>query len=182
MPHTRRRRLNRFLSLPPAKIPSLRRISFSIFSTNLKKSTASQALVSGLKVTTTLDADLETKAESICEYVRASECKRILMHRMTALVAIDPPTGQILAMVGSRNFFDTDIDGQYNATLAPAPAGFHDETVHLFSRAYERLYARYRRFRCADAILNRRAIRPMSRTAPRPVMRRPISITPSAAP
>jgi len=34
------------------------------------------------------------------------------------LAAIDPSTGQILAMVGSRNFFDKNIDGQYNAALA----------------------------------------------------------------
>ena len=33
-------------------------------------------------------------------------------------MAVDPATGQILAMVGSRNFFDTSIDGQYNAALA----------------------------------------------------------------
>ncbi len=75
------------------------------------------ALVSGLRVTTTLDADLEVKAESI---VNAYALKNVKDFRASnaSLVAVDPATGQILAMVGSRNFFDTAIDGQYNATLA----------------------------------------------------------------
>ncbi|MCX6787418.1 MAG: transglycosylase domain-containing protein [Candidatus Kaiserbacteria bacterium] len=75
------------------------------------------ALVSGLKVTTTLDADLETKAESILNAYALQNQKNFRASN-DALVAIDPPTGQILAMVGSRDFFDTAIDGQYNATLA----------------------------------------------------------------
>ncbi len=76
-----------------------------------------RALVSGLKVTTTLDADLEVKAESIVnKYALKNEAGGGAKNG--SLVAIDPATGQILAMVGSRNFFDEKIDGQYNATLA----------------------------------------------------------------
>ena len=33
-------------------------------------------------------------------------------------MAIDPKTGQILAMVGSKDYFDTEIDGKYNVTTA----------------------------------------------------------------
>ena len=76
-----------------------------------------QALMSGLKVTTTLDADLEVSAESIVNRY-ALENEKNFRASNASLVAIDPPTGQILAMVGSRDFFDTAIDGQYNATLA----------------------------------------------------------------
>ena len=36
----------------------------------------------------------------------------------TAMVAIDPKTGDILAMVGSRDYFDPSIDGSYNIALA----------------------------------------------------------------
>jgi membrane peptidoglycan carboxypeptidase len=37
-----------------------------------------------------------------------------------ALTAVDPKTGQILVMVGSRNYFDTEIPGAYNvATMSP---------------------------------------------------------------
>ncbi|MCR4333850.1 MAG: PBP1A family penicillin-binding protein [Patescibacteria group bacterium] len=75
------------------------------------------ALMSGLKVITTLDADLEVKAESIVnEYALRNE--KSFRASNASLVAIDPSTGQILAMVGSRYFFDKAIDGQYNATLA----------------------------------------------------------------
>ncbi len=76
-----------------------------------------RALMSGLKVTTTLDADLQTKAESILNSYALDNEKKFKASN-DALVAIDPATGQILSMVGSRNFFDTTIDGQYNATLA----------------------------------------------------------------
>jgi len=81
-----------------------------------------QALMSGLKVTTTLDADLEVKAESIVNtYALANEKK--FKASNASLVAIDPATGQILAMVGSRDFFDKAIDGQYNATLSSRQPG-----------------------------------------------------------
>ncbi len=83
----------------------------------LKTLYGSQALTSGLKVTTTLDADLQIHAESTLNSY-AKENQKNFKASNDALVAIDPPTGQILAMVGSRDFFDTTIDGQYNATLS----------------------------------------------------------------
>jgi len=76
-----------------------------------------RALTSGLKVTTTLDADLQVKAESIVNKYALDNVKKFNASN-AALTAIDPSTGQILAMVGSRDFFDTAIDGQYNAALA----------------------------------------------------------------
>jgi membrane peptidoglycan carboxypeptidase len=76
-----------------------------------------QVLTSGLKVTTTLDADLQVKSESIVNSYALDNAKKFNASN-ASLIAIDPPTGQILAMVGSRDFFDTTIDGQYNATLA----------------------------------------------------------------
>lgn len=75
------------------------------------------ALTSGLRVTTTLDADLQVKAESILNTYALKNEKNFKASN-DALIAIDPATGEILSMVGSRNFFDTSIDGQYNATLA----------------------------------------------------------------
>ena len=74
-------------------------------------------LMSGLKVTTTLDAELNAKAESIVNQY-AFENEKKFGAKNASLVAVDPTTGQILAMVGSRNFFDKEIDGQFNATLA----------------------------------------------------------------
>lgn len=83
----------------------------------LETAYGSQVLTSGLKVTTTLDADLQVKAESIVNQYALENVKKFRASN-ASLVAVDPPTGQILAMVGSRNFFDKEIDGQYNATLS----------------------------------------------------------------
>ena len=88
----------------------------------LEQTYGASALISGLKVTTTLDADLEVQAESILNRSTLENEKKFNASN-AALVAIDPPTGHILAMVGSRDFFDTDIDGQYNAALADRQPG-----------------------------------------------------------
>lgn len=76
----------------------------------------------GYKVITTLDYDLQSKAEEIAK-------KWALKNKVTynaenaAIVATDPATGQILAMVGSRDYFDDKIDGNYNAALAERQPG-----------------------------------------------------------
>lgn len=73
----------------------------------------------GWRVTTTLDADLQQKAEEIVNRNALANVARFNATNM-ALTAVDPKTGQILVMVGSRNYFDTDIPGAYNvATMAP---------------------------------------------------------------
>ncbi|HUQ30148.1 MAG TPA: transglycosylase domain-containing protein, partial [Candidatus Paceibacterota bacterium] len=83
----------------------------------LEQKYGTTALTNGLKVTTTLDADLETKAESIVS-AYAVKNEKDFKASNASLIALDPTTGQILAMVGSRDFFDKKIDGQYNATLS----------------------------------------------------------------
>ncbi len=82
----------------------------------LEEKYGTQALMSGLKVTTTLDADLQVKAESIVSQYAPQNLQKFRASN-AALIALDPQTGEILAMVGSKNFFDTTIDGQYNASL-----------------------------------------------------------------
>ncbi len=73
----------------------------------------------GWRVTTTLDADLQTKAEEIVSRNALANVEKYNATNM-ALTAVDPKTGQILVMVGSRNYFDTDIPGAYNvATMSP---------------------------------------------------------------
>lgn len=76
----------------------------------------------GLKVTTTLDVDLETKAE---EFVKegALQNEKDWNGKNAGLVAIDPKTGQILSMVGSRDYFDKNIDGNFNITTANRQPG-----------------------------------------------------------
>ena len=73
----------------------------------------------GWRVTTTLDADLQTKAEEIVNRNALANVEKFNATNM-AMTAVDPKTGQILVMVGSRNYFDTDIPGAYNvATMSP---------------------------------------------------------------
>lgn len=71
----------------------------------------------GFKVTTTLDFELQQKAEEIVK-AGALQNEKDWGGENAALVAIDPKTGQILSMVGSRDYFDKDIDGNYNVTTA----------------------------------------------------------------
>ncbi len=66
----------------------------------------------GLKVITTIDYDLQKKLEEIVKQGALENAKKFKATNAAA-VAIDPRTGQILAMVGSRDFFDTQIPGQY---------------------------------------------------------------------
>jgi 1A family penicillin-binding protein len=70
----------------------------------------------GLKVITTLNYTMQADAESIVKQYALSNTKTYNASN-AALVAIDPNTGQILAMVGSRDYFDTTIDGQFNVAV-----------------------------------------------------------------
>ena len=71
----------------------------------------------GLRVTTTLDYDLQLQAEQIVRNDLATFEEQTGAHN-AALISIDPTTGEISVMVGSRNFFREDIDGQVNNTIA----------------------------------------------------------------
>jgi 1A family penicillin-binding protein len=77
----------------------------------------------GLKVTTTLDWNLEEAGEQIADRYAISN-KTNFNASNDAFVAIDPKTGQILAMIGSHNYFDTtDIDGNFNIATAHRQPG-----------------------------------------------------------
>jgi 1A family penicillin-binding protein len=71
----------------------------------------------GLKVTTTLDLDLQDKAQEIVsEEIAKVEGNYHITNG--AAVIVDPQTGEILAMVGSKNFNDENYDGQVNVTTS----------------------------------------------------------------
>ncbi|MFH1170846.1 MAG: transglycosylase domain-containing protein [Candidatus Vogelbacteria bacterium] len=76
----------------------------------------------GFKVITTLDWNLQQKAEAAIAHYGASH-EKSFNAKNTGLVAIDPNTGQILAMVGSRDYFDTKNDGNFNVTLGHRQPG-----------------------------------------------------------
>ncbi len=76
---------------------------------------------SGFTVYTTLDPGLQDAAQQIVrEQVAALQANHATNG---ALVAIRPATGEILAMVGSADFDNADIDGQVNMALAPRQPG-----------------------------------------------------------
>ena len=76
----------------------------------------------GLKVITTLDYDMQKKAEDVITKFSPSLASNYNASN-TALVAIDPKTGDILTMVGSKDYFDQSIDGNYNVALAKRQPG-----------------------------------------------------------
>lgn len=80
------------------------------------------AVTQGLEVTTTLDVDLQRIAQATV-HTYALENEKNFHAENAALVALDPKTGQILSMVGSRDYFDPTIDGNYNIALASRQPG-----------------------------------------------------------
>ena len=67
----------------------------------------------GLTVTTTLDWELQQLAEKVV-LEGAKRNEELYQGTNAALVAQDAVTGQILALVGSRDYFDKEIDGNFN--------------------------------------------------------------------
>jgi penicillin-binding protein 1C len=89
----------------------------------------------GLKVTTTLDYDLYKIAqEEVTNGVETNKERYGLSNG--ALVAIDPKTGQILAMVGSKDFFDEEIDGQVNVTTRLRQPGSSFKPI-IYAKSFE---------------------------------------------
>ena len=70
---------------------------------------------SGLRIHTTLDRHLQQIAEEEVHNGVAALADRNVTNG--ALVAIEPATGHVLAMVGSADFYDDANDGQVNVTL-----------------------------------------------------------------
>lgn len=92
----------------------------------------------GLKVITTIDWDLQKEAEEIVKkHALANEEKYDAENG--AVVAIDPKTGQILTMVGSRNYFDEDIDGNFNIATAERQPGSAFKPI-VYAEAFNRGY------------------------------------------
>jgi membrane peptidoglycan carboxypeptidase len=83
-------------------------------------------LNSGLTVQTTLDLDLTRTAQAIAQRRLAEIAGRKgapANATDAALVALDPRTGQILAMLGSPDYFNAPNSGAVNLALAPRQPG-----------------------------------------------------------
>jgi len=74
-----------------------------------------------LRVYTSLDLDLQRSAQAALAW----HVGELRDHSVTngGVVAIEPATGHVLAMVGSADYFDADIDGAVNMTLAQRQPG-----------------------------------------------------------
>ena len=70
----------------------------------------------GLRVTTSLDLSIQDFAQNAV----SEEIKNLELYHITngAALVTNPATGEILAMIGSRDYFDTAIDGNVNVTLS----------------------------------------------------------------
>ncbi|MCA9351332.1 penicillin-binding protein [Patescibacteria group bacterium] len=93
----------------------------------------------GLQVVTTLDYELQQRAEEIiADHI--AEVEELYNASNAALVAIDSQTGQIITMVGSRDYFDTEgFDGNFNVALAPRQPGSSFKPI-AYATAFERGY------------------------------------------
>lgn len=75
----------------------------------------------GFKVITTLDWDKQQAAETAIR--EGAEKNKVWKASNAALVAMDPKNGQILVMVGSKDYFDTSIDGNVNVAIRDRQPG-----------------------------------------------------------
>ncbi|HSW89468.1 MAG TPA: transglycosylase domain-containing protein [Patescibacteria group bacterium] len=89
----------------------------------------------GLEVTTTLDYSVQEAAEQIVES-QVNSLRPLKVGNGAALIT-NPKSGEILAMVGSKNFFDTKQDGQVNVTIRPRQPGSSIKPI-MYAAAFER--------------------------------------------
>lgn len=82
----------------------------------------------GLQVYTTLDLNMQNTAERIsrrhlAELAKQRDGEPPKIVRNAAVVVLHPLTGEVLTMLGSPNYFDPQIDGAVNATMATRQPG-----------------------------------------------------------
>lgn len=84
----------------------------------IKSTLGEEALLhGGLDVWTTLDLNLQNKANAYLEQ-HLQDFEQSSNGHNGSVVVMQPATGQILAMVGSRDYYRADIDGTVNNALA----------------------------------------------------------------
>ncbi len=76
----------------------------------------------GLNIYTTLDLPMQDAAQAVVS-AKVAELREPFDLNNAALVALDPDSGEILAMVGSADFDDPAIDGQVNVAASMRQPG-----------------------------------------------------------
>ncbi|OGM31124.1 penicillin-binding protein 1C [Candidatus Woesebacteria bacterium RIFCSPHIGHO2_01_FULL_44_10] len=85
----------------------------------------------GLEVITTLDLEIQKLAEEVVKQ-EVDKLKNLTVTNGAAVV-INPKTGEVLAMVGSRDYFDTTNDGNVNVTTRLRQPG---SSIKVINYAY----------------------------------------------
>jgi penicillin-binding protein 1C len=92
----------------------------------------------GLRVITTLDYEKQIYAEEAVKDTVDAKGTSYGFNN-AGLLALDPNTGEILAMVGSVDYFNDDIQGQVNVTLQPLQPGSSFKPI-VYAAAFEKGY------------------------------------------
>lgn len=130
--------LNQELSFRPA-IDTIKAPHFVMYVRSLLTDKYGEKVVSqgGLKITTSLDLGLQQQVENIV----TEEVDKLSNLDVTngAAMVEDPKTGQILAMVGSKDYFDAN-GGNYNVALALRQPGSSIKPI-TYSTAFKQGYS-----------------------------------------
>ncbi len=89
----------------------------------------------GLEITTTLDLSVQEQAQKLLSDEVAT-LQKLRISNGAALVT-NPKTGEIIAMVGSKDYFDTKNDGQVNVTTRQRQPGSSIKPL-MYAAALER--------------------------------------------
>ncbi|HLD92067.1 MAG TPA: PBP1A family penicillin-binding protein [Patescibacteria group bacterium] len=128
-------KINRFITSEEEQAASLERIMFapnktSILAPHFVMYVREQLIdmygeevvqKGGLTVQTTLDLNIQLMAEKIAKE-EISKLKNLNVGN-AAIIVLDPKTGEVLAMVGSVDYFDTKNGGNVNVTIRPRQPG-----------------------------------------------------------
>ena len=92
----------------------------------------------GLKVISTLDWEMQKKTEEVVkEFAPINEAN--FKAKNAGVIALDPSTGKILVMLGSRDYFEKDNQGNFNVTLAKRQPGSAFKPF-VYATAFKRGY------------------------------------------
>ncbi|MFC1647651.1 penicillin-binding protein, partial [Patescibacteria group bacterium] len=92
----------------------------------------------GLQVYTTIDPELQEIAEIAVEEGAANNARFNATN--ASLVSIDPDNGQIVAMVGSKDYYDEEIDGNVNIATAYRQPGSSFKP-YVYAQAFYNRYS-----------------------------------------
>lgn len=89
----------------------------------------------GLQVTTSLDLDKQKQVEEIIN--QSNDHLKKAGATNAAVVSLDPKTGDIITMVGSKDYFDSKNDGNVNVATSHRPPGSAFKPV-VYAEAFEK--------------------------------------------